>query len=140
MAAWLAVFGVTNAGFGLSHVLAHQIGPRWHVPHGITSAIILPHAMRFMAEVAPDRFASIARAMETPFDAAEPGRGALACADRAAAFIEALGLPRRLRDVAVPAAEVRDVAPVVASLMDQARIVPRPVTSNDLEGILAAAF
>jgi alcohol dehydrogenase class IV len=140
MAAWLAVFGVTNAGFGLSHVLAHQIGPRWHVPHGITSAVILPHAMRFMAEVAPERFAGIARGMEVPFDPTEPGRGALACADRAAAFIDRLGMPRRLRDVAVPADEVRDVAPIVAALMDRARIVPRPVTRNDLEEILAAAF
>ena len=140
MAAWLAVFGVTNAGFGLSHVLAHQIGPRWHVPHGITSAVILPHAMRFMAEVAPERFAGIARGMDVPFDPAEPHRGALACADRAAAFIDTLGLPRRLRDVAVPADEVRDVAPVVAALMDQARIVPRPVTTNELEEILLAAF
>ena len=55
MAAWLAVFGVTNAGFGLSHAIGHQIGPRWNVAHGATSAIILPHAMRFMADAAPER-------------------------------------------------------------------------------------
>jgi alcohol dehydrogenase len=56
MAAWMAVLGMTNAGFGLSHALGHQIGPRWNVAHGITSCITLPHAMRFMAAVAPGRF------------------------------------------------------------------------------------
>src|ERR1043166_4144063 len=34
LAAWLSVFGITNAGFGLSHAFGHQIGPRWNVPHG----------------------------------------------------------------------------------------------------------
>src|SRR5262245_19656818 len=56
LAAWMCVFGVTNAGFGLSHALGHQIGPRWDVPHGMTSCITLPHAMRFMADLAPERF------------------------------------------------------------------------------------
>jgi alcohol dehydrogenase class IV len=77
MAAWLAVFGMTNAGFGLSHVLGHQIGPRWNVAHGVTSSIMLPHAMRFMADAAPGRFASIARAFCVPFDAGSPEAAAL---------------------------------------------------------------
>ena len=49
MGAWLSVFGIGNAGLGLSHALGHQIGPRWNVAHGVTSCITLPHAMRYMA-------------------------------------------------------------------------------------------
>ena len=99
MAAWMCVFGVTNAGFGLSHALGHQIGPRWNVPHGMTSCITLPHAMRFMADLAPERFRPIAEGFGVPFDPAEPRRAALACADRAAAFIAQFDVPQRLRDV-----------------------------------------
>ena len=62
---------MTNAGLGLSHALGHQIGPRWNVPHGVTSCITLPHAMRFMAAVAPERFGPIAQAFGIPFDAAQ---------------------------------------------------------------------
>jgi alcohol dehydrogenase len=140
MAAWLAVFGVTNAGFGLSHALGHQIGPRWNVPHGVTSAVVLPHAMRFMAGVAPERFVGIARGMGIAFDPAEPTPGAFACADRLGAFVDALGLPRRLSDVGVKADELADVAGIVATLMEQAKAVPRLVTELDLTGILDAAF
>jgi maleylacetate reductase len=140
MAAWLAVFGVTNAGFGLSHVLGHQIGPRWNVPHGMTSAIILPHAMRFMAEAAPERFAAIARGFGIPFDTARPERAARQCIDRAAAFIAALGLPMRLREVSVPREELHDIAGFVAELMERAAVVPRRVTTDDVAGVLAAAY
>jgi maleylacetate reductase len=98
LAAWMCVFGVTNAGFGLSHALGHQIGPRWNVPHGITSCITLPHAMRFMADLAPERFRPIAEGFGVAFDPAEPRRAALACADQAAAFIaqfDVAAAPRR---------------------------------------------
>src|SRR4030095_5493 len=91
MGAWLSVFGMTNAGLGLSHALGHQIGPRWNVAHGITSCITLPHAMRFMADAAPERFASIAPAFGVAFDRTHAKPAALECADRMAHFIAQFG-------------------------------------------------
>ena len=140
MAAWLAVFGVTNAGFGLSHVLGHQIGPRWNVAHGVTSAIVLPHVMRFMADAVPDRFAAIARALGVTGEGSEPRGIALACADRVAAFIAQFGLPLRLREVEVARDELGAVAALVADLMSRARTVSRPVTRGEVEAVLTAAY
>ena len=140
MAAWLAVFGVTNAGFGLSHVLGHQIGPRWDVPHGFTSTIMLPHAMRFMARVASERFGPIARAFEVPFDPGAPAAGALACADAVAAFIARFDVPTRLRDVSVPRTEMTEIAAHVCDVMVREHAVEAPVTSADLTAVLAAAY
>jgi alcohol dehydrogenase len=140
LAVWMCVFGVTNAGFGLSHALGHQIGPRWNVPHGMTSCITLPHAMRFMAGLAPERFRPIAEGFGVPFDPSEPKRAALACADRAAAFIAQFDVPQRLRDVGVPEHELREVAGVVHEVMDSAHVVDRLVTRDDLERLLANAY
>jgi alcohol dehydrogenase len=140
LAAWMCVFGVTNAGFGLSHALGHQIGPRWNVPHGMTSCITLPHAMRFMADLAPERFRPIAEGFGVPFDAAEPKRAALACADRVAAFIAQFEVPQRLRDVGVPEHELPQVADVVHEVMDAAHVVDRLVTKDDLVRLLANAY
>jgi alcohol dehydrogenase len=140
MAAWLAVFGVTNAGFGLSHVMGHQIGPRWNVPHGVTSAVMLPHAMRFMAEAAPFRFESVARGLGVPFNRQDPTASALECADRTAAFIARFQLPVRLRDAGVTTDELPAVAHLVAGLMEQAAVVPRRVTPADVETLLARAY
>lgn len=138
MAAWLSVFGMTNAGFGLSHVIGHQLGPRWKVAHGVTSAIVLPHAMRFMAGVAPERFEAIARAFRVPDDG--PRERARTCADRAAAFVAQFGLPSRLRDVAVPREGLTAIAALVADLMSRAHAVPHAVAEADVAGVLEAAY
>jgi maleylacetate reductase len=140
LAAWMCVFGVTNAGFGLSHALGHQIGPRWDVPHGMTSCITLPHAMRFMADLAPERFRPIAEGFGVAFDAAEPRRAALACADRAAAFIAQFDVPQRLRDVGVPRDELGEVAAIVHDVMDAAHVVDRLITKDDIVTLLTNAY
>ena len=140
LAAWMCVFGVTNAGFGLSHALGHQIGPRWDVPHGMTSCITLPHAMRFMADLAPERFRPIAEGFGVSFDPADATRAALACADRAAAFIGQFDVPQRLRDVGVPRDELAEVATVVHDVMDAAHVVDRLVTTDDIVRLLTNAY
>jgi alcohol dehydrogenase class IV len=140
LAAWLSVFGIANTGFGLSHACGHQIGPRWQVPHGVTSCIMLPHAMRFMAAKAPERFGPIAEGLGVPFDAAAPAAAALACADRVATFIAGFGLPMRLRDADVPGDEAGDIAGVVHAAMARAETVGRPVTLAEVSALLAAAY
>ena len=140
LAAWMCVFGVTNAGFGLSHALGHQIGPRWNVPHGMTSCITLPHAMRFMADLAPERFRPIAEGFGVSFNSAEPKQAALACADRAAAFIGQFDLPQRLCDVGVPRDELAEVAAIVHDVMDAAHVVDRLVTREDIVTLLTNAY
>ena len=139
MAAWLAVFGLTNAGSGLSHMLGHQIGPRWNVPHGVTSAIMLPHVMRFVASAAPGRFAEIARALRVPFAEDSPKPAALECAERTAAFIAQFGLPARLRDVSIPAEELPEIGVHVCDVMNREQALGRVVTLDEVESILAAA-
>src|SRR5579862_6961413 len=81
-ASWYSIYGAMNTRFGLSHLLGHQIGPRWNVPHGVTSCITLPNSMRWMAEMAAERFGPVAEGFGIPFDPESPKAAALACADR----------------------------------------------------------
>jgi alcohol dehydrogenase len=140
LGAWLSIFGLPNAGLGLSHALGHQIGPRWNVPHGVTSCITLPHAMRFMAGVAPERFGPIARALEVPFDDRTARDAALDCADRMTRFIARLELPQRLRDVKVARDEIRAVAHLVHAHLHSAHAGDGPANCEQVEGVLVAAF
>jgi len=139
LGAWLSVFGMPNAGLGLSHALGHQIGPRWNVPHGITSCITLPHAMRLMASVAAERFGPIARAFEIPFEVARAHASARECADHMARFIAQFSLPQRLRDVQVSREEIPDVANLVHGILDRAH--PNGTVSREqVESVLTAAY
>ena len=47
LGAWLSYLLPGPAANGLSHTLGKRIGSRHGIPHGITSCLLLPHAMRF---------------------------------------------------------------------------------------------
>jgi alcohol dehydrogenase class IV len=140
MAAWFSIYGSMNTRFSISHLLGHQIGPRWDVPHGVTSCITLPHAMRFMAEIAPERFAPIAEGFHLPFDARNPKPGALACADRTAQFIAGFDVPHTLKDAGVPHAEIGDIVGSVMHELEKSGVVDRPVTKAEVIGLLEASY
>lgn len=48
LGAWLSLFSVPNIKLGLSHSIGHQLGALFRIPHGATSAIMLPHVMKFL--------------------------------------------------------------------------------------------
>jgi alcohol dehydrogenase class IV len=140
MAAWFSIYGAMNTRFGLSHLLGHQIGPRWNVPHGVTSCITLPHAMRFMAEIASERFGPIAQGLGLPFNPASPKAGALACADRVQQFIAGFQVPHTLKDAGVPHAEIGQIAGSVLHELDKTGVVDRPLTLEDVNALLEASY
>ena len=139
IAAWCSLFGGFNTGLGVSHAMGHQIGPTWDVPHGVTSCITLPHAMRFMAGVAPERFGPIAEGLGIAFDAADPEPFARACADRVAAFVAGLPVPRTLSEVGVGHNELPRVAEAVREEIELFEVLGRPVALEEVRALLEAA-
>ncbi|HEX5431868.1 MAG TPA: iron-containing alcohol dehydrogenase [Bryobacteraceae bacterium] len=139
-AAWFSIFGAMNTRFGLSHLLGHQIGPRWDVPHGVTSCITLPHAMRFMAEIAADRFGPVAEGFGVPFDPGQPKPAALACADRAEEFIAQFDVPRTLQAAGVPREEIGQIVGPIARELQHMGVVDRPVTEQEILALLEKCY
>jgi alcohol dehydrogenase len=140
LAAWLSIFGMTNSRAGISHALGHQIGPYWDVPHGVTSCITLPHVMRFMADIAADRFGPIAEGLGVRFDSKNPRSSALECADRTAKFIKKFEVPNRLRDVGVKREEISRIADTVLEEVKRSQTVGAEVTVEQLVAILDSAY
>lgn len=139
-ASWYSIYGAMNTRFGLSHLLGHQIGPRWNVPHGVTSCITLPHAMRFMAEIAANRFGPVAEGYKIPFDPANPKPAALACADRTGEFIGQFKVPTRLRDAGVPREEIGSIVAPIAHEIEKNGVVDRPMTEQEILALLEACY
>jgi alcohol dehydrogenase class IV len=137
--AYLAGTALSSVAMGLHHGICHVLGGTLGVPHGLANAIILPHAMRYNADVCEQELAPVAQAMGIT----SPDNGDVALARHAAdwvsEFAAGMNLPLQLRDVGVR----KDQLPQLAELAAQSRTVqnnPKPITSTDLAAILNAAW
>ena len=139
-ASWYSIFGAMNTRFGLSHLLGHQIGPRWDVPHGVTSCITLPNSMRFMAGIAPERFGPVAEGYGIPFDRSDPKPAALKCADRTEEFIAQFDVPKRLRDAGVPREEIGSIVGPITHELAHMGVVDRPLTEQEVLALLESCY
>lgn len=137
----LAGQAFANSPVAAVHALAYPIGGTFHVPHGLSNALVLPHVLRFNAPDAHALYAEIA-ADAFPHLAAVEGSQA-----RCAGFIDALadlsaklGLQTRLRDVDIPQNAIGKMS---ADAMLQQRLLvnnPRPVSQEDAFNIYMSAW
>jgi alcohol dehydrogenase class IV len=63
LAATLAGIAFSNASVALVHGMSRPIGVFFHVPHGLSNAMLLPAVTAFSAGAATDRYADCARSM-----------------------------------------------------------------------------
>lgn len=59
----MAGMAFSNAGLGLCHAMAHQLGAALHIPHGLANAMLLPTVMTFNRMVCQERFSRIGRGL-----------------------------------------------------------------------------
>ncbi|WOG25501.1 iron-containing alcohol dehydrogenase [Endozoicomonas sp. 8E] len=59
----LAGVAFSNASVALVHGMSRPIGAFFHVPHGLSNAMLLPAVTEYSIPAAPDRYADCARAM-----------------------------------------------------------------------------
>jgi alcohol dehydrogenase class IV len=140
LAATLAGLAFSNVGVAVVHALEYPVGGATHCSHGAGNGLLLPFVMRFNLPARRHQLAQIARLIGADVDGlSEPD-----AADAAIATVEQLrkdiGIPLRLRDLGVTEEQLRPFAEKAFSIKRILRVNPRPVTVEDLEGILRAAF
>ncbi|GAA5315365.1 MAG: iron-containing alcohol dehydrogenase [Candidatus Pelagadaptatus aseana] len=140
LGACLAGQAFANAPVAAVHALAYPLGGHFHIPHGLSNSLVLPHVLRFNATVAAEQYAEL-------FDVIRPDNKLLDATSKALAFIEyfeklisTLELPKRLRDAGVTEASLTTLA---SDAMLQQRLLinnPREVTEADALRIYQTAF
>jgi alcohol dehydrogenase class IV len=136
----LSGIAYTNTWLGIAHSLVQALGARYRVAQGLLHAVILPHAMTFNLSSTRDCQELMGRAIVD-------GAGALlrgAPLDDAGALIErfrdSIGLPRRLRDLGIPEAELDAVAEDTFLIWHTFFNPRRVERSAELREVLAAAW
>lgn len=110
IAAWLSFFGVANITLGLSHALGRELGPRYSIPHGYTSAVLLPKVMAYLLPTTAQRQALIALAAGVAADGRAVSEIAREAPSAVFSLVRTLGLPQRLRDLDVPKNDLESLA------------------------------
>ncbi len=54
-AATMSGIAFANAFLGVCHSMAHKLGARWHIPHGLANSLLLIEVMRFNAAAMPEK-------------------------------------------------------------------------------------
>lgn len=128
---WLAMSGASaGSGLGASHAIGHTLGGALGVPHGMTSAVMLPAVLEWNERVLGERSKLIATLLEDDGESAAEAVRRL-CRD--------LELPASLRDVGVDPSRFRSIAE--HTMHDRGvRANPRPIHGpEDVEEILRIA-
>jgi alcohol dehydrogenase len=137
----LAGQAFANAPVAAVHALAYPLGGHFHIPHGLSNALVLPHVLGFNASAAAPLYAELA-----PLVLGDTLRLGSAM-QQTEQFIAALadfsarsGLPTCLRDAGVP----RDMLPTLArDAMQQQRLLvnnPREMSEAHALAIYQEAY
>ena len=138
LAACYAGLAFTRANVGNVHAIAHQLGGRYHTPHGLANAIMLPGVLRFCAMASRARLAMLARRAGVGMDGASEEQLAGRFLDSVDAMNAALGIPRHL--AALRARDIPALARAACWEADANYPVPRRMTQADCEALLRAVL
>lgn len=131
--------GSLYGGFGLGpvntngvHALAYPLGGEFHLPHGLSIALLLPHVVRFNLPALPERHATLARALG--------GQGAAELPDLLTSLIARCGVDARLSAHGIPRSALPRLVDAGLLVTRLLKNNPREVTREDALRIYEAAY
>jgi alcohol dehydrogenase class IV len=140
LGAHLAGVAFANAPVGGVHALAYPLGGHFHVPHGLSNALMLTHVLGHNLHAALPLYAELGTLLD-------PALAPLGTQAQAQGFVEHIrglcgeaGVPRRLSEVGVTANHLDLLA---AEAMKQERLLvnnPCPITEADARRLYEAAL
>jgi alcohol dehydrogenase class IV len=140
LAANIAGLAFGSGGLGAVHALSYVIGSEYHMSHGRSNAIMLPHVMDFNKTGNLQKFAKIAEAMGEKVEGLPLYEAAGRSVEAVKKLLTMVQIPFRLSQYGISRG---DLPKLVAGGMKQARLFvpnPRDLTREDVKGIYEKAF
>ena len=137
----LAGMALGEAGVGAVHALAHVLGGRHGVGHGVANALFLPYVMAFNRIGCREKYAKVASLLGERVEGLSLDRASLAAVEAVRTLSGDLGIPQRLSDLGIPEDSLDLMAET--SMQTQGRILannPRVVSLSDAKRILREAY
>jgi alcohol dehydrogenase class IV len=141
LGAMLAGQAFANAPVAAVHALAYPLGGNYHIPHGLSNALVLPHVLRFNGPEAANLYAELTQIiLPTRSLPADPLQVTAILADYFLELAADLGLPTRLQQMNI---DQKDLPMLAEQAMLQQRLLinnPREMSLSDALSIYRQAF
>lgn len=121
------------------HALAYPLGGEFHVPHGLSNALLLPHVFRFNTETSPDRHATVAVALGVPHQGSDL-ETAYAGAARINQLARECGVTTDLSRYGLKRSSIPDMARSAMTVTRLLKNNPREIEAADCERIYEQCF
>ena len=137
----LAGQAFANSPVAAVHALAYPLGGHFHIAHGLSNSLVLPHVMRFNLDGAAEYYAELAPIIFPQLELTGNARkiGELLI-NELEVLIKNLGLPTSLKEMGIPEISLPKLA---EDAMLQTRLLvnnPRELVFEDALAIYKAAF
>jgi alcohol dehydrogenase len=137
LAATHAGIAFTRANVGFVHAIAHQFGGKYHTPHGLANAILLPHVLRFSLPAITERLAQLAVCAKLGDESENPQ----ALAEKFVGAVEQLNADLQI-PATLEALQEADIPELAAAALHEAHTgypVPRYMTQLQCENLIRKA-
>lgn len=139
-ASTLAGASFSNTRLGNAHAMAHPVGARFRVPHGLANAILLPYIMRYNLPAAPQKYAQIAAALgEDHLQAVPLEAGAAKAVGAVVKLSRELEIPENLKELGI---KENDLERLAGEAMTSGNVLanPRETCFNEMVALFKEAY
>ncbi|MBU3081584.1 maleylacetate reductase [Acinetobacter baumannii] len=126
--AWLCGYVLGNVGMAIHHKLCHTLGGSFNLPHAPTHTVVLPHAIAYNEEAAPEAMNRIKRAL---------GANGSTAANALFNLIKTLEGPISLKELGLTEPDL-DKATEIA--LANPYWNPKPIEKNAIRALLQNAY
>lgn len=139
LAQYVAGMAFSNVGLGCVHSMAHPLGARFDIAHGVANALLLPVVMEYNLPAAKGKYAEIAKAMGVDVSAMDADEAAAAAVKAVKGLSVSLGIPQTLREIGIPEAALPQLAKdAFADVCTGGN--PREITEADILELYKTAY
>lgn len=110
VAQYIAGMAFSNVGLGVVHGMAHPLGARFDIPHGVANALLLPIVMEFNAPAALEKYVEIAKAMNVYVSGMTAEQAADAAVNAVKELSVKVGIPQHLSELCIKESDLEMLA------------------------------
>jgi alcohol dehydrogenase class IV len=140
LAATMGGIAFASGGLGAVHALAYAIGTEYHLSHGRSNAVMLPHVMRYNLPGNPEKYAAIAALMGKDIEGLSALEAARLSVEAVEELLTTLQIPFYLHEYRI---SKEDIPKLVEGGLKFSRLFitnPRDLNERDVRSLYEGAY